>query len=67
MNHSSHFYMHYAMQTHVRLQPLMLTVHRNTFLQVQHMLAVDYDRRVLEWKHEIESSLEAAWIQVNNN
>ena len=53
-------------QTHVRLQPLMLTVHRNTFLQVQHMLAVDYDRQVLQWKHELESSLENAWIQVTS-
>ena len=60
-------YMHaFTMQTHVRLQPLLLTVHRNTSLQVQHMLAVDYARRVLQWKHELESSLENAWIQVNS-
>lgn len=54
--------LHVLYYAHVRLQSLMLTVHRNTFLKVQHMLAVDY-RCVLQWK---EPSLKVTWMQISS-
>lgn len=53
-----------SMQTYVRLNPLMLTVHRRTLLRVQSCLAKLFDRDVLIWKTHHVSELENALLQV---
>lgn len=55
----------WIIQTHVRLQPRMLAVHRNTFLKIQQKLAEEYDWEMLWWKVMIESVLETASMEAN--